>query len=87
MDHNTHNSRHQVRFGGGLAKTNLREQALQSLREAITTGRSSLVLTWSRPTCPLPLGSRVARSARRCDSCNKKAWWRYPNAVDSASAH
>ena len=69
----------------GLTKTNLREQALASLRTAITSGQLPPETRWSRPSCPSSSRSAGARCARPCDSCSRKACWWRPPAVGSTS--
>ena len=59
----------------GLTKTNLREQALASLRTAITSGQippeSQMVETELSDSS----ASAAAPSAKPCGSCSRKACW------------
>ncbi len=57
----------------GLTKTNLREQAVASLRTAITSGQLPPRTPWWKPSSPNGSRSAAARCAKLCDSSNRRA--------------
>ena len=69
---------------GGLARTSLREQALDVLRNAVTSGRSSRALTSWRPSSPRRCRSLAGRCGRPCGSCSRRDSWRPARGAGSA---
>ena len=71
---------------GGLAKTSLREQALDVLRNAVTSGEIRPEPIWWKRNCPRRCRSPAAPCARRCGSWSRRAWSNPPNGAGSGSA-